>query len=209
MESIIPPFFTYILASGFMTLLGFLLFLNIFGLPANWIILAFVGLWAYIHPDAGNMGMLFFAMLIGLAVIGEVLEMGLQVMKAKKYGSSSSGTMAGMVGAIVGAIAMAPLFFGLGAFIGALIGAWLGCYVMERLKGRPSKEATSAAFGAMVGRFLGTVCKCGIGGGMLAIVGRYIWPDVPAVMPPVLPPVLPPHTSPEILQQVLLCTFFA
>ncbi len=179
MEITVPYIIANFLVAGFMGLLGFILFLNIFGLPANWIILGLVGLWAYVYPDAASMDIWFFVMLTGFAVIGEVLEFALQVVKAKKYGSSSSGTFAGVVGAIIGAILLAPLFFGLGALIGALIGAWIGCFVMEKAKGRPTKEAYDAAFGAMVGRFLGTVCKCGVGGAMLALIGRYIWPEEP------------------------------
>ncbi len=179
MELMIPSGLTYLLATGFMGLLTLVLFLNIFSLPANWIILGLIALWKYIYPDTAQMGYVFFAIIIGLAVLGEVLELGLQVMKAKKYGSTSSGTFAGVVGAIVGAIVLAPLFFGLGALIGALIGAYIGCFVMEKLKGRSFKDASEAAYGAMMGRFLGTVCKCGIGGAMLAVTGRYIWPEVP------------------------------
>ncbi len=177
MDVIIPPIITSFLATGFMGLLGFVLFLNIFSLPANWIMLGLVALWKFLHPDTAHMGVLFFTLLIGLAVIGEILETGLQIVQAKKYGSTSSGTFAGVVGAIIGAIVLAPLFFGIGALIGALIGAWLGCFVMEKLKGRPNNEAVSAAFGAMMGRFLGTVCKCGIGGAMLALTGKYLWPE--------------------------------
>lgn len=176
----VPPMFTFLLASGFLSLLGLVLLLNIFGLPANWILLGLVCVWKYVYPDTAHMGMLFFSLLVGFAVLGEVLEFGLQVIKARKYGSSSSGTFAGMVGAIAGAIMLAPLFFGLGALLGALLGAWTGCFVMEKLKGRPSREAVDAAFGAMMGRFLGTVCKCGAGGAMLALTARYIWPETPA-----------------------------
>ncbi len=179
MELIIPPTLTYIFATGFMGFLTLILFLNIFSLPANWIILGFVALWKYIYPDTAQMDIWFFVMIIGLAILGEVLELFLQVAKAKKYGSTSSGTFAGVVGAIIGAIVLAPLFFGLGALIGALIGAWLGCFIMEKLKGRSFQDAREAAFGAMMGRFLGTVCKCGIGGAMLAITGRYVWPEIP------------------------------
>ncbi len=177
MEAIIPYPIAYILAMGFMSLLTFTLFLNIFSLPANWIIVGFVGLWKYFNPDSINMDITFFIILIGLAIIGEILEFALQVMKAKKYGSSSSGTWAGIVGAIIGAILLAPLFFGIGALIGALIGAWIGSFIMEKAKGRPTNEATKAAFGAMVGRFLGTICKCGIGAVMLAVINRYVWPQ--------------------------------
>ena len=134
--------------------------------------------------------------MVGIALVGEALEMGMQILKAKRYGSSSSGTFAGMIGAIAGAILLAPLFFGLGALIGALAGAWTGCFVVEHLKGRPLREALDAAFGAMMGRFLGTVCKCGAGGAMLALAAGRIWPK--------LPPQMPPAFSPEAPTQVLL-----
>ena len=187
MEFFLPFPLASLLAGGFLSVLGFVLLLNIFGLPANWVILGLVGLWKWLHPDAGNMGWVFFTLLIGLAVLGEALELGMQILKARKYGSTSSGTFGGMIGAIAGAILLAPLFFGLGALIGALLGAWTGCFITERLKGMPAREAVSAAFGAMMGRFLGTVCKCGVGGAMLALTGRYVWPEVPAGLTPAGP----------------------
>ena len=180
MEFTMPYVFAQVIVAGFLTLLGFILFLNIFSLPANWLILGFVVLWKYVYPDTASLDILFFVILTGLAILGEILEFALQVMKAKKYGSSSSGTFAGIVGAIVGAIVLAPLFFGLGALIGALIGAWIGCFIMEKAKGRPTKEACDAALGAMMGRFLGTVWKCGIGGAMIAFTAHYIWPELPS-----------------------------
>lgn len=177
----IPPTFAFFLVSGFLSLLGLILVLNVFGLPANWLILGLITLWKYVYPDTAQLDFFFFALVISFAVLGEVLEFALQIIKARKYGSSSSGTFAGMVGAIAGAILLAPLFFGLGALIGALLGAWTGCFVMEKGKGRPTGEAVDAAFGAMMGRFLGTVCKCGAGGAMLALTARYIWPEAEPV----------------------------
>ena len=136
--------------------------------------------------------------------VGEVLEMGVQVMNAKRHGSSTSGTVAGMVGAIAGAIFLAPLFFGLGAFIGALVGAWLGCLVMELLRGRPGKEAFDAAFGTMMGRFLGTVCKLGTGSAMVVLTAHRIWPDM-APVPPPLRPVVPEPGQVVMLLKNWLC----
>ena len=167
-----------VLAGAFLTLLGFVLLLNIFGLPGNWVLLGLTVLWRLAHPAAMQMDVWFWVMMAGLGLAGEGLEFGLQVVKARKYGSSSSGTFAGMIGAIAGAILLAPLFFGLGALIGALAGAWTGCFFTEWLiRGRPAGESLTAAFGAMMGRFLGTVCKCGIGGCMLALTAGRIWPD--------------------------------
>lgn len=177
--------FAPLLAGAFLTLLCLVLFLNIFGLPANWIILGLVALWKLALPAQGQLGVWFWAGMAAFALLGEALELGVQVVKARHYGSSSSGTFAGMVGAFVGAILLAPLFWGLGALLGALLGAWLGCYVMEIAKGRPNAEAVNAAVGAMMGRFLGTVCKCGTGAAMIALTAHHIWPGAPEGAPPV------------------------
>lgn len=176
--------FASLLAGAFIALLCCVLFLNIFGLPANWIILGLVALWKLVAPNA-SLDVWFWVAMVGFGLLGEALELGVQVVKARHYGSSSSGTFAGMVGAFVGAILLAPLFWGLGALLGALVGAWLGCYAMELFKGRPANEAMNAAMGAMMGRFLGTVCKCGTGAAMIALTAHHIWPDatVPATVP--------------------------
>lgn len=176
----IMPFpFEPIFSIAFLVLLAFVLFLNIFGLPANWLILGLVALWGVITPDKGEFTFLFWVLMIFLAVIGEVIEALMQIRHGRKYGSSSSGTVAGMIGAFAGAIFLAPLFWGLGALIGALLGAWIGCFLMELLRGRPTPEAIEAAFGAMLGRFLGTSAKMGIGALMIVLTARRIWPDLP------------------------------
>ena len=95
---------SFSLAYAFIVLLGLILLLNILGLPANWVVVLLVVLWKFLHPAAGALDVWFWIMFLGLAVLGEVLEMGVQVMNAKRHGSSTSGTVAGMVGAIAGAI---------------------------------------------------------------------------------------------------------
>lgn len=175
-----------LISGAFVALLLFVLFLNVFGLPANWIILGLVGLWQWLLPAGSRAGWVFWLILIALAVAGEILELLLQVAKAKRYGSSSTGTFMGMIGAIAGAIFLAPLFWGLGAFIGALAGAWLGCLLMELLKGRSGAEALHSAYGTFMGRFLGTVCKTGVGAVMIAVTTRQLRPDIPQAPEPVL-----------------------
>jgi uncharacterized protein len=214
MIEIIPLPLAEMLTGAFVSFLGFLVLLNIFGLPANWLVLGLVVLWHYFAPEAAALDILFWVLFVGLALLGEALEMGVQVLKAKRYGSSSSGTMAGMIGAIVGAVLFAPLFFGLGALLGALAGAWLGCFVMEMAKGRPLRAAADAAFGAMMGRFLGTVCKCGVGIAMVALTAHAIWPEMGLHVP--LPPMQPlpqnpaPAPAPESAKMVLAAgTFWA
>lgn len=172
--------FEPLLAGALLSLQGLALFLNVFGLPANWLILGLAVLWRLAFPDPA-MDWFFWSLMIVLAVLGEVLELGLQISHARKYGSSSSGTLMGMIGAIAGAILLAPLFWGLGAFIGALAGCWLGCFIMELLKGSGSQAALSAALGTVLGRFLGTIVKIAIGAIMIALTARVIWPETPQI----------------------------
>ena len=171
------------ITGGFIALMGLVLLLNFFSLPANWVLIALAAAWKYMHTAAHQMSFGFFALLVGLALLGELLEFGLLALKAKKYGSSNSGLFAGLVGAILGAIMCAPFLFGLGALLGALAGAWLGCYLMELLRGGGHTQAVQAAMGAFVGRFLGTVCKCGIGVIIMTCIARAIWPDAAPLIP--------------------------
>ena len=66
----------YLLAGAFVTLLCFVLLLNVFGLPANWIVLGLVALWKMVHPGAANLDVWFWVMMVGLALIGTGLILG-------------------------------------------------------------------------------------------------------------------------------------
>lgn len=166
-----------IIASCFICLLFLVIMLNIFGLPGNWLALGLIFLWQTVFSGSG-LDVWFWIFAIGLAVIGELLEFGIQLLKAKTYGSSSKGAFAGMVGAMFGAIMFAPLFWGLGALAGAVLGAWIGCFIVEIVKRRPLEEAAKAAFGTSMGRLLGTVSKLGAGGAIVAITANRIYPDI-------------------------------
>ncbi|WP_297228288.1 DUF456 domain-containing protein [uncultured Desulfovibrio sp.] len=194
---------SYGVAYIFVVLLALVLLLNIPGLPANWLVLALVGIWQFVHPQPGDLDIWFWVMAVGLALLGEVLETGVQVIKGRHHGSSKTGTFAGMIGAIVGAVVFAPFLLGVGALLGALFGAWLGCLLVELMRGRPLQQSLDAAFGTMVGRFLGTVCKCGVGGAIVALTARRIWPGPPSSLP-LPPPDMLPSAPPAEAGQVVI-----
>lgn len=159
-------------ASLFVVLLFGILTLNIFSLPANWVVLGLMAIWKLTMP-APDLTWHFIAMLGGLAVLGEVVEFVAQIKGAKKYGASGRGNLGGVIGAILGAIFGAPILFGLGALLGALAGAYFGCLVFERLHGRDWCEARHAALGAFWGKAFGLTFKIGIGATMVIMsVGR-------------------------------------
>ncbi len=171
----------------FSLVLCFILILNLFGLPANWLILLIIGLWEYFWPFAPDIGFWGWFILIGLAVAGEVAELFLQIFQSRKYGSSRKSAFASIVGAILGGIILAPTFWGLGALIGALLGSFLGCYLMERLTGRSPEKALQSSLGAAIGNFLGTVVKIGFGIIIIYLSVNWLWPD-PVPEPQMKPP---------------------
>ncbi len=172
--------------SIFLLILSVILLLNILTLPANWIMLGLISLWKFVGPNTSDMNMFFFIMLFGLAILGEIIEYVAQSWGSKKYGSSTSGMWIGLLGAFIGAILGLPFLFGLGAFIGALAGAWIGCYFMEILNGRSREEASRAAKGALIGRLLGIIIKCGIGIIILVMTYHALFPTItPSFTPPI------------------------
>ena len=154
------------LVSLFLVVLTICVLLNLVMLPGNWAVVGLTALYAWLGPETPELGALFFVALVGMAVVGEVVEFLTQIWGAKKYGSSGKATFAGMIGAIAGAIFFAPFLFGIGAIFGALAGAWAGCYAAERL----------LANGALVGRFLGMVVKLGLGIAMVVLTASAVWP---------------------------------
>lgn len=163
------------------TIFTFFLFLvltlNLFSLPANWIIIGIIALWNYLLPFSHPLSFWQWAVLIALALLGEVLETFFQLYKARKYGSSTSGTFASLIGAILGALLLSPIFWGLGAIIGALLGAWLACFAMERLTGKKTAAAVRAAYGSMLGRFLGMANKIGLGILIIILASKWLGPN--------------------------------
>ncbi|WP_045222203.1 DUF456 domain-containing protein [Desulfonatronum thioautotrophicum] len=166
---------SFVLAGFFLGFLGLLLTLHVFGLPANWLILAAMAAWGWLNPDfAGGLG--FFAILFALCVLGEVVEFAAQVYGGRRYGGSRKGAWAAVIGAIIGGVLGAPFFFGLGAVPGSFLGAYLGSLLIELGQGYPPAAARRAAWGAMWNKVFGTVVKICVGVWMIVLSFDMVWP---------------------------------
>ena len=104
-----------------MTFLGALLFvlavlvfwsLNLIGLPGNWMIVAATVLYAWLTsgPGSGGLRWAAVAIVMGLAVVGEVVEFGASATGVKRAGGSRRGAVLALVGSVGGA--MTGLFVG-------------------------------------------------------------------------------------------------
>ena len=166
--------FATVAAGAFIALLAAVLLLHVFGLPANWILLALVALWRWLHPTM-DAPLSFFVLLTVLAALGEALEWVTQYFSGKRFGSSPKGMWGAFLGAFAGGILGAPILFGLGALPGSILGAYLGGLLFEILHDRPMSEAHTSAMGNMLGRVLGVILKLSLGIAMLALSAPRIW----------------------------------
>jgi uncharacterized protein YqgC (DUF456 family) len=169
----------YLWAILFIAACGLAWFTNLFSLPGNWVIVACAALFAWLFlPDARH-GITWttVAVLVGLAVLGEIVEFAAGAAGAAKQGASKRGVALAMVGALVGSVAGVAIGLPIpvvGSFVMALVGgaagAFFGAYVGEAWKGRPHEARVAAGRGAFSGRIWGTVGKLTVGAVMLAIV---------------------------------------
>jgi uncharacterized protein YqgC (DUF456 family) len=149
-------------------------------LPGNWIIAGLAALFAWLIPveAGGGISWTVVVMLVGLAVVGEILEFGAGAAGAAKQGASKRSVALAMLGAAVGS--MIGLVVGtipipiLGSLVMAVLGgaggAFAGAYLGESWKGKPVAERMAAGKGAFAGRIWGTVGKLVVGMIMLVIV---------------------------------------
>ena len=147
------------------------LVLIIFSLPGVWIMLGLAAIiefcdqWYMPEGEQQTFSWWLLGVCLGLALIGELMELLASVM-GSKYGG---GTRRGMIGAIIGGIAgifvLTPLLPipVVGSLVGAILGTFIGAYVGEVSAERASaKGSIKPAAGATLGRVLGTMGKIGI-----------------------------------------------
>ena len=109
----------------------------------------------------------------GLAIVGEVVEVGASAVGAKSGGASRRGMTGAIVGSLLGALVgtVVILIPVVGSLLGALLGAALGAIVGElSVGGKSLRETAKPAAGAVAGRLMGVVAKTAVSGAMLVIM---------------------------------------
>jgi uncharacterized protein YqgC (DUF456 family) len=153
--------------------------LNLVALPGNWIVLGGAALFAWLLSNEDGRGIRWpiVAVLLGLAVLGEIVEFAASAAGAARQGASRRAVALSMLGAIVGSMvglgvgAPIPVIGWLVmAVLGGAAGAFTGAYLGEVWKGRDEPERLAAGRGAFFGRIWGTLGKFAVGAAMVAIV---------------------------------------
>ena len=150
-----------------------------FGLPGTWVMVAAAfGYMLLVVPESRlGFGWTVPLVLLGLAGLGELVELVAGSMGVARVGGSRrSGVLAllgSIAGAIVGAILGVPIPV-IGPLVAALLfgclGAMLGAILGELWKGRKLAHTMNVGAGAFWGRLLGTIVKIAIASMMVVTV---------------------------------------
>lgn len=160
----------------------FWLFLVVLGLPGTWLMAgstALLAWWRWGSGDSPMFGIVALALVVGLAVLGEVVEFVSGIAGARRAGASIWGAVGALLGALVGGVAgtfLIPVPV-VGSLVGACGGAALGAWLLELGAGRTRDQAGRSAVGAGVGRLQGTAVKLAIGALMWIVIAvAAFWP---------------------------------
>lgn len=127
-------------------------------LPGTWLIVAAAagyGWWTQWDP----VGMTVLLILTGIALFGELVELGMSVVTARKVGASGRAAWGGLIGGFVGMIVFSIPVPLIGTVIGALLGCFAGAMIGELSVDRRLGQGAKVGFFAAVGFVLGTVAK--------------------------------------------------
>jgi uncharacterized protein YqgC (DUF456 family) len=131
------------------------------GLPGLWVMVLGVCVYGFL-TDFRSVSAWTIGIVLGLALVGEVIESWLGFSYAKKYGGSSRSGWGALLGGIVGAILGVPVPV-IGSIIGAFLGSFIGAVVFEFSYSRQPSTAVRAGWGSVIGRAAAAAMKMAIG----------------------------------------------
>jgi uncharacterized protein YqgC (DUF456 family) len=141
-----------------------------FGLPGLWVIVLGILSYGWL-TDFSTMSAGLLALVIGLALLGEIVEAWIGFRFAERYGGSKRAGWGALVGGLIGAIVGVPVPI-VGSVIGGFVGAFAGAAVFEYTRARKSEGAVRAGWGAVLGRAAAVAVKMGLG--VVLVVGSLL-----------------------------------
>jgi len=155
---------------------------NLFLLPGNWFMVGTLCLFILgVGSGSGGPDWTTVLVVVGLAVLGEVLEMFTGTAVASKKGASRRAMILSLVVSFIGAIAGSfvipiPVIGGaIGAIAGAAVGAFSGAWLGEAWKGSEAGQRTEIGKAAMGGRMIGMLAKVGVGAAIFILQLISLW----------------------------------
>lgn len=145
------------------------------GLPGN-VIIVVTGLAYGYYDHFEHIDYAILAIVIGIFIIGEIVEFGAGLVGAKQGKASKRSMVAAIIGTVVGGIwgtAILPLF---GSILGALLGAFVITALAEYTKVKNAEQAKHVAISLLKGQIIGMVFKIAAAVGMaIILIERLQW----------------------------------
>lgn len=139
------------------------------GLPGTWLMLA--AALVFVLATGGEvMSWTAFFWLLGLAIVGEILEAAAGMGGAGAAKGSIWSAVAACVGGLAGALAGSAVAPVVGSIAGGFLGTFLGAYLAEYTIAKQRNHAGRVAKGAVIGKAIGIAAKLGMGVAMLVVI---------------------------------------
>ena len=148
-------------------------------LPGLWLILLSATIYA-IATHFHFISWKTLLLLLGMALLGEIVEVGYSGRGAKRAGAGRRGLWGAIIGGVLGGFGLSfvlPFGFPLSTILGICIGTFAGATLGELSAGKSFGRSASDRIGAATtGRVMGTILKGAIGGVMVVIT---LWVGLP------------------------------
>src|SRR5713226_3886965 len=131
------------------------------GLPGLWLMVAAVVGYGWLTAFH-SIGVATIAVVLTLAVVGELFELWFGFGLARRYGGSKRAGWGALIGGLVGAFVGVPVPV-VGSVIGALVGSFAGAMLFEYSRSWTAGPAVRAGWGALLGRVAATAAKMAVG----------------------------------------------
>jgi uncharacterized protein len=141
-----------------------------FGLPGLWVIVLGILSYGWL-TDFRTLSAGLVALIVGLALVGELVEAWIGFRFAQRYGGSRRAGWGAVFGGLVGAVMGVPVPV-IGSVIGGFVGAFAGAALFEYTRARTSQGAVRAGWGAVLGRAAAVAVKTALG---IVMVAGTVW----------------------------------
>jgi uncharacterized protein YqgC (DUF456 family) len=146
------------------------LLLAVLGLPGLWVMVLGVIGYGWL-TGFHTVGVATIAIVVGLALLGEIVEWWLGFWFAERYGGSRRAGWGALLGGIVGAVVGVPVPV-IGSVIGAFVGSFVGAAAFEYTRQLSAGVALRAGWGAVLGRAAAAALKMALGLA-IAVIGGF------------------------------------
>lgn len=140
------------------------------GLPGLWVMVGAILIYGWI-TSFRSLSVALIAVILGIALLGEIIESWLGFRFAKRYGGSGRSGWGALLGGIAGAVVGVPIPV-IGSVIGAFLGSFIGAALFEYSASRRLGVAGRAGWGAVIGRAAAAAAKIALGV-VIAVVAMF------------------------------------